>query len=156
MTIVVYSSHTGSTQKYAQTFADKVGYACYSVKDEYDRNDEIIYFGWLRGPSIVDLNLIDRKKLIAVVSVSIEKDDVLFRKVKESEKIGVPFYNLRGWIDRKKVGFFPKILFIFLAVKYKLKGLDDYTGPMYDAMLNGGSFYDESGLDPIIEFVRSR
>ena len=77
-------------------------------------------------------------------------------KVKEIEKIGVPFYNLRGWIDRKKVGFFPKILFIFLAVKYKLKGLDDYTGPMYDAMLNGGSFYDESGLDPIIEFARSR
>ena len=156
MTIVVYSSHTGSTQKYARAFAEKVGYRCFSVNEEYDPNEDVIYFGWLRGPSIVDLKRIDRKKLTAVVTVSIEKDRSFFRKVKESNDVNVPFYNLRGWIDRKKVGLFAKILFVFICAMYKLKGLDDYTGPMFDAMMNGGSFYDESDLEPLIEFAQSR
>ena len=90
------------------------------------------------------------------MTVSIEKDLSFFRKVKESNDVNVPFYNLRGWIDRKKVGLFAKILFVFICAMYKLKGLDDYTGPMFDAMMNGGSFYNESDLEPLIEFAQSR
>ena len=156
MTIVVYSSHTGSTEKYARTFAERVGYSCYSVKDAYDPNEEIVYFGWLRGPAVVGLDRIDRKHLIAVATVSIEKDLAFLRKIKDKNEITVPVYNLRGWIDRKKVGILAKILFCFICAMYKLKGLDDYTGPMFDAMMNGGSFYDDSALEPLIEFVQSR
>ena len=49
-----------------------------------------------------------------------------------------------------------KIMFCFICAMYKLRGLNDYTGPMFDAMMNGGSFYDESALEPMIEFAKSR
>lgn len=156
MTIVVYSSHTGSTKKYAEAFSGKVGYACFSIKDKYDPEEEIIYFGWLRGPRVVGLDTIDQRKLAAVVTVSIENKPEFFRKVKEINDIKAPVFHLRGWIDRKKVGIPAKILFCFICAMYKLKGLDDYTGPMFNAMMNGGSFYDESGLESLIQFAESR
>jgi len=156
MAIVVYSSHTGSTKKYAEAFASKVGYKCFSVKDKYDPDEEIIYFGWLRGPKVVDLGTIDRRRLIAVATVSIENHSDFFRKVKDANNINVPAYHLRGWIDRKKVGIMGKLMFLFICVMYKLKGLDDYTGPMFNAMMEGGSFYDESALEPLIQFVSTR
>ena len=84
MTIVVYSSKTGSTRKYAETFASRVGYACFSSKDEYDPEETIIYFGWTRGPVLVGLSSIDKKKLVAVATVSIENDHQFLMKVKET------------------------------------------------------------------------
>ncbi len=156
MTIVVYSSHTGSTQKYAEAFSGKLSYPCYSIKDKYDPEEDIIYFGWLRGPRIVGLDVIDQKKLIAVVTVSIENKPEFFRKIKEVNDIKVPAFHLRGWIDRKKVGILAKLMFCFICAMYKLKGLDSYTEPMFNAMMNGGSFYDESDLDPLIQFANTR
>jgi len=154
MTIIVYSSNTGSTKSYAQAFSGKVGYACFDSSEEYDRQQDIIYFGWMNGPKVVGLDNIDQTKLKAVVTVSIECDDEFFQKIGKANDIKVPIFHLRGWIDRSKLGFGPKFLFFFICMMYKYNGLNDYTGPMYDAMKHGGSFYDESGLDPIIEFVK--
>jgi len=156
LTIIVYSSRTGSTRKYAEIFSSKTGLACYSVKDDYPE-DSIIFFGWLRGPAIVGLDKVDRNRLIAVAAVSLEKTPSFgWNKVKDANSISVPMYHLRGWIDRKKLGVVPKIFFVFLCAFYKLRGLDDRTQPLFDAMMNGGSFFDETGLDPMYTFVASR
>ncbi|WII07751.1 hypothetical protein PED39_00740 [Methanomassiliicoccales archaeon LGM-RCC1] len=157
MTIVVYSSKTGSSKKYAEAFASKKGYLCYSVKDEYDPNEMIVFFGWLRGPAIVGIDKINKQRLLAVASVSLEETPEFgWAKVKDQNSINVPFYHLRGWIDRKKLNIFDRLFFDFLCAFYKLRGFDDRTGPLFDAMMNGGSFYDESGLEPLFLFTENR
>ena len=156
MTIIVYSSHTGSTKKYAELLSAKTGFELYSIKDKYDPQQQIIYFGWLRGPRIVGLADIDRKKLIAVVAVSLDDHpDFGWPKVKDTNKISVPFYHVRGWIDRKKLNVFEKLFFYFLCAFYKLRGLNSHTEPLFNVMMNGGSFFDESSLENVELFCRN-
>jgi len=148
MTIVIYSSHTGSSKKYAESFAEKMGFECHSVSEKIESIEPIIFFGWLKGPRIVGLDSADPFKLRAVVAVALEENPEFgWSKVKEVNNIRVPFYHVRGWIDRKKLNPLEKLFFLFLCVKMKLKGLDSHTQPLFDAMMNGGSFYDEAPLD---------
>ena len=156
MTIIVYSSHTGSTKKYAESLSSSTGLKCYSVSEEYP-DYKIIYMGWIRGPRIAGLGSVDRRKLIAVAAVSLDSNpDFGWNKVKDVNKITVPLYTLRGWIDRSKLNIIEKIFFTFLCAFYKLRGLDEHTKPLFDAMMEGGSFYDESSLEQLILFCSTR
>jgi len=150
MTIVVYSSHTGSTRKYAEIFASRNGFSCYSIKDDYNPDEMIIYFGWLNGPRIDGLSSVNKLRLIAVVSVSLSDPPSFgWNKVKDTNGIVVPFYHLLGWIDRSKLHIHEKLFFYVLCAIMKLRGLDNHTKPLFDAMMEGGSFFDEKGLDQI-------
>ncbi len=156
MTIIVYSSRTGSTKKYAQIFSDRTGFDCYSISDKYDSQQQIIFFGWLKGPRIVGLDKVDASKLIAVAAVSLDDSPGFgWNKVKDVNDIKVPFYHMRGWIDRTKLSIPQKTFFLFLCTIYKLKGLDAHSKPLFDAMMNGGSFFDESSLDNLILFSKN-
>ena len=127
---------------------------CYSIKEDFDVNQNVIFFGWLNGPRIVGLNKIDKHRLLAVVSVSLsDPPEFGWNKVKDQNDIKAPFYHLRGWIDRSKLHIHEKIFFAFLCAFYKLRGLNSTTQPLFDAMMEGGSFYDESALDQIVQFA---
>jgi hypothetical protein len=126
------------------------------VKEEYDPQEHIIFFGWLRGPKVVGMDRIDRKKMIAVAVVSLDDNPEFgWQKVKDVNHIAVPMYKLRGWIDRKKLYFFEKIFFYFLCATMKLKGLNNHSEPIFNAMMEGGSFYDETGLEQLLQFAAS-
>jgi hypothetical protein len=153
MVIVVYSSHTGSSKKYAEILSSKMSYQCYSVKDMPDSDEGVIFIGWIRGPVIVGLSKVDKHRLIAVAAVSLDSNPEFgWPKVKDTNSISCPFYHLPGWIDRKKLNVFEKLLFVFLCARYKLQGLDSHTAPLFDAMMNGGSFFDESALQQLEDF----
>ena len=157
MTIVLYSSHTGSSKKYAESFADRMGFECHSVKEKIVSDEPVIFFGWLRGPRIVGLDSVDQYKLRAVVAVALDENPEFgWKKVKDVNNIHVPFYHVRGWIDRKKLNIFEKLFFVFLCVKMKLIGLDSHTQPLFDAMMNGGSFYDETPLEQLEAMFRNQ
>ncbi len=157
MTIIVYSSRSGSSKKYAESFASRMGYGCFSVKDDYDPEEQIVFFGWISGPKIVGLDKVDPKRLRAVAAVSLDENPEFgWNKVKSRNNITVPFYHLRGWIDRKKLNLLQKLLFAFICARYKLKGLDSHTEPLFNAMMNGGSFYDESGLEQLVTLCTER
>jgi len=154
MTVIVYTSHTGSTKKYAEILSSRTGLRCFSVKDEIPDNESIIFMGWLSGPRIKGLDRIDPHRLIAVVSVSLsDPPEFGWNKVKDVNHISCAFFHLLGWIDRSKLHIHEKILFAFICASYKLKGLDSTTSPLFDAMMEGGSFFDESALDPVCDFA---
>ncbi|MBR2255265.1 MAG: hypothetical protein IJ856_05595 [Candidatus Methanomethylophilaceae archaeon] len=110
--------------------------------------------GWISGARVVGLNKVGDMKLKAVVVVGIEPES-RFKKVKVTNynKIRVPIFYLRGWIDRSKLNVFQKILFAVIAAKIKLGGLNQYNQPIFDAMMEGGSFYDESSAEDVIRFI---
>ena len=41
------------------------------------------------------------------------------------------------------------------SVMMKLKGLNEHNKPVFDAMMEGGSFFDEGYLDPMERFLTS-
>lgn len=55
MKAIVYTTNTGSTESYARLLSQETGLPAYSMaeaKTQLDRNDEIIYLGWLMANSI--------------------------------------------------------------------------------------------------------
>lgn len=156
MTIIVYSSKSGSSKRYAESLSARTGCPIYSVYD-YPAEGDIIFFGWLRGNNIVGASHLDMSRVSAVGVVGL--DDVgRFESSKVAEKNGIkaPVYYLRGAIDRSKLGIIDRCILLAVAVMMKLKGLNQFNKPIFDAMMEGGSFYDEEYLDPIELFVKSR
>ncbi|TQS79423.1 MAG: hypothetical protein A3205_01150 [Methanomassiliicoccales archaeon Mx-03] len=156
MAVIVYSSKSGSTEMYALSLSSKTGLEAYPLGKEPE-SGAIIYMGWLRNDEIVGLKGLDKSRLIAVGVIGL--DDVgRFDRPRVAEKNGVkvPVYYLRGWIDRSKLNIIEKAVLTWVSAMMKLKGLNEYNQAVFDAMMEGGSFYDEKYLDPIVMFVESK
>ena len=153
--IIVYSSKSGSTKSYAEALASRLGCGCVSVRDEIPAEETIVFLGWIRGDEIVGLRGIDRKRVKAVCVVGLD-DFGRFEsnkpKILDKNSLSVPVFYLRGWIDRSKLNIVDKTVLLAVSVMMKLQGLNQYNQPIFDAMMKGGSFYDESQLDAVERF----
>ena len=155
MTIIIYSSHTGSTEKYARELSSRTGLDCYSVNSEYPRHEQIVFFGWLRKDTVVGIDKVERSRLKAVCVVGLDNAGSFHPDIVASKnKYKVPTYYLRGWIDRKKLNLLDKGVLMLVCVMMKLKGLNEFNQPLFEAMMEGGSFYDPVYLDSIELFLK--
>lgn len=151
--IIVYSSKSGSSEAYARSLSDSTGISVFSIHDDYPKDQGIIFFGWVRGSTIVGIRSIDRSMLQAVCAVGLDSASRFdSNKISDHNGFSVPLYYVRGWIRRDKIGLIDKAVLAFVAVMMKLQGLNEFNQPIFDAMMEGGSFYDESQLAPLILF----
>ncbi len=153
MLVILYNSHTGSSEKYARALSEKTGLSCYSV-DEFKGDDDIIFFGWLRHHDVVGIEKINKSKLKACCIVGLDGEVMLDRAlIQKHNKFSSPIFYLRGWIDRSKLTLKDRSILRIVCIKMRIAGLNEFTRPLYDMMLNGGSLYDESYLNQIVEFL---
>lgn len=154
--IVVYSSKTGSSEAYARALASRLGCGCFSVKDSIPEGQPIVFVGWLRFDIISGIRSIDRSRLKAVCVVGID-DHARFEtskaRIAGRNGVTVPMFHLRGWIERMRLNVIDRTSLAVVAALTKLQGLDNATKPIFDAIMEGGSFYDESQLDSVVRFV---
>ena len=54
-------------------------------------------------------------------------------------KVSVPIYYLRGWIDRSKLDPLSKGVLLAVAVMMKLQGLNEHNEPIFNAMRQGAA-----------------
>lgn len=156
MTIIVYSSKSGSSEAYAKSLAARTGLVAYPV-GSHPGGEPIVFIGRLRMDIIVGLSRVDRSEVIAVGAVGIDPEERFDRgRVSERNGLNVPLYYLRGWVDRSRLGPFDKGALAMIAAMMKLRGLDERSRPVFDAMMEGGSFYDERYLDQMQTFIGSR
>lgn len=153
MTVIVYSSKSGSAKKYAEILSEAVSLEAYPVGSQ-PVEEPVIFFGWIKGKEIVGLRKLDMGKLRAVCVVGLD-DEGHFNKNAVSDHYGikVPIYYLRGWIDRSRLGLADKAILMIVCVMMKLQGLNEFNQPIFDAMMNGGSFFDEKYLGPVETFI---
>ncbi len=153
--IIVYSSKSGSSKKYAEILSERTSTPAYVAGSEPE-GEPIVFFGWLRKDAVMGLRKVDASKVRALCVVGLD-DESRFSKPKVAEKNGIhaPVYYLRGWIDRSKLSIIDKAVLAVVAAVMKLNGLNQFNQPIFDAMMRGGSFFDESYLDPVELFLRS-
>ncbi|MDO5862457.1 MAG: hypothetical protein Q4Q58_06680 [Thermoplasmata archaeon] len=154
--IIVHSSKSGSSKRYAEELASRTGLRCYPVGSDLPEGEPIVFFGWNRGDYVVGLNKVDKSRLKTVCVVGLD-DEGRFdgRKVSDRNRVTVPVYYLRGWIDRSKLNLLDKGVLALVAAMMKLRGLNEHNRPIFDAMMEGGSFYYPSYLDSIELFIGS-
>ncbi len=152
--IIVYSSKSGSSKKYAEILSERMAIPAYAAGSE-PKGEPMVFFGWLRKSTVVGLYKVDASKVRALCVVGLD-DESRFSKPKVAEKNGVhaPVYYLRGWIDRSKLNVIDKTVLAVVAAMMKINGLNQFNQPIFDAMMEGGSFFDESYLAPIELFLK--
>ena len=155
MTIIVYNSKTGSSEKYARLLSERTGFDCYSVKDSYPKDEDIVFFGWLRKYTIVGMSKVDVNRVKAVCAVGCDNVDFFNKEeVVSCNGYSAETFYLRGWIIPEKLNFIERLI-LKLVSKKILKEAGEYADmTLITAMNKGGDFFDESFIDPVVEFLK--
>ena len=157
--LVLYTSSTGFTQKYAQWIGEALKAEVKEAKKinqtEIERYDCIIYGGWIMGNMIMGLDKIVKmnpKKLYVFAVGSSKEDENVIKTIKEQNKLGdTPTYYFEGGFKFNELGFFKKM--VLKMVKKSLEKKENKTPQdLYMQKMLGTSF-DHSNPEYIKKLV---
>lgn len=145
--IVVYTSKTGFTKKYAQWIAEDLGCEAKGLNEISGENladyDQVIYGGWIMGGMISGLDKIrnnNQKKLIVFGVGFNEPSEENTNTVRETNKLGdMPLFYLWGGTNPKKMGFMGRLMTKMVTKKTPV--YEDHTS--------------KESLKPMLDYVRS-
>lgn len=116
--IVVYTSSTGFTKKYANWIAEALRCEAKSFKDvskdEIQEADTVIYGGWIMGNTIVGLDKARKlcsDKLVVFAVGSSPAGEEIIEAIKKQNNIGeMPCFYMEGGFAFDKLGFMKKMM----------------------------------------------
>ena len=171
--IVVYSTISGFTKKYAEWIAEELAAKVVTLHDfnvqETVCNDIIVYGGSLYAGGIKGLKKFKKKvqtlgnKTIVVFACGASPnrqdilEDVIKHNFSEQEKARYPFFYLRGGFDFKKLDPFNKILMALMkwVLATKKHRTEDEEG-MLASFDHPEDFTDKENIKGLVEFCRSK
>lgn len=167
MKAIVYTSNTGSTQKYAEMLSEKIGCPCYSLHNaerKIELGTEIIYMGWIMANEIKGYReAVKQYKVVAVCAVGMGKTGTQVEEVQQKNHISgeIPLFTLQGGFDIRKLHGVYKMM-MNVMVKTAGKALADKADrteeeeDMLDMMLHGGNRVCEDNLDTILNWYNTQ
>lgn len=160
--IIVYESKTGFTKRYAHILSAKTGCHVFCVKDlaNIDRNEEIIFLGWMKVGIIQGLKKLQSHNVKAVCGSgtgrSAEPD---VKTVMERNHIkDIPFFYLRGGcLPLKEIRGMDKIMLSMFVRMLKSRQHDDEEiKEAIDIIENGFDGVNEENLAPVLTWLNAR
>lgn len=160
--MIVYESKTGFTKKYAGMLAKKTGLKACRVKDlsEAQKNEEIIFLGWIRAGKIQGLKKLKGYKIIAVCATGTAKsaepsDEAVMAR---NHIKGIPFFYLRGGCLplREMKGMDKIMLSVFLKMLKAIKAKDEKLEESISHIENGFDGVREENLEPVLQWLKTR
>ncbi len=160
--IIVYESKTGFTRKYADMLAEKTGLKAYRTKELplADKDEEIIFLGWMMAGKIQGLSKVIKRNVIAVCASgtarTAEPDN---ETVIERNKIsGIPFFYLRGGcLPLKELKGLDKIMLsMFVKMLKSRKDKDEELEESISNIENGFNGVKEDNLEPVLQWLSTR
>ena len=154
MVSVVYESLGGSTERYARTFASKLGLDVHPLDDrDLPPSSDIIFFGWRAGPMISGLK--DAKvsyNVMAAVCVGLftlrEKDERLMRKKNDIDTL---FY-LKGGMDRSSLTLGQKVFLGLMNIVAITCYRSEDDRKARKILNRGGDLSSDDQLDALIDW----
>lgn len=120
MKAIIYTSHTGHTQQYAQLLSEALKIPSYTLKEaskNLTKDDEVIYMGWLMGGLVSGLIKAQKKfKVTAVCGVGMSDDDSQISNIRKINNLSedIKVFYLEGGFEFEKVHGFPKLMISML------------------------------------------
>ena len=154
MVVIVYETQGGTSKRYAEWLAERLGAECVPAED-FDDEDPVIYVGWRSGPMIVGMKVFPHKdKIKAVVCVALERyDDGAMETIRSKNGIDNVFY-VRGGMDRSKLSFGQKLLLALVSVKMLLFNRSPEDREVRRIMDHGGDLSSPDQLDALVEWLK--
>lgn len=160
--IVIYTSSTGFTKKYAKWIADTLNCEAKSLKEiskkEIQEANMVIYGGWLMGNTVMGLDKIRKMysgKLIVFAVGSSRAGEQINKAIQQQNNMGdIPCFYMEGGFAFEKLGFIKRMM-LNMVKKAVSKKENKTEQDLYMEKVLGTSFdhSDKKYIQPLIDFV---
>ncbi len=163
MQAIVYTTNTGSTQRYAQLLSQATGLPAYSLAQAGVRVPDgaaIIYMGWIAASTVKGYAAAAvRYRVYAVCAVGMGQTGTQTDVVRKKNRIpaGTPLFTLQGNFDVKRLHGAYRLM-MDIMVKTAGKGLaakqnrTPEEDDMLDMMLHGGERVRPQNLQALLDW----
>lgn len=167
MNAIIYTTNTGSTERYAKLLAQKTGLPAYSLaeaKKQVFAGAEVIYLGWIMAGSVKGYaEAAKRYRVRAVCGVGMGQTGTQTDSVRKKSSVpaDIPLFTLQGNFDVKKLHGVYRIM-MEIMVKTAGKGLAEKSDrtteedDMLDMMLHGGKRVKTENLSAVLDWYSTR
>ena len=171
-TLVIYTSQTGFTKRYAQWLADETGADLYDLKDVQKREEAffgsceaIVYAGWCMAGSVVKVKWFLGKaeswkeKRLAVVCVGGSPNDnpdveaLLKNTLGDKRKEYIKAYYCQGGFAYERMNAASKLAMKLFASALKKKP-DEKSRQMAELISKSYDISDKKFIEPIVSYLR--
>ena len=167
MIAIIYTTNTGSTERYAKLLAQETGLPAYSLteaKKAILTRAEIIYLGWIMAGAVKGYAEAARRYQVrAVCGVGMGKTGTQADSVRKKSAIpaDVPLFTLQGNFDVKKLhGIYRPMMEIMVKTAGRdLAEKKDRTpeeNDMLDMMLHGGDRVRAENLSAVLDWYSTQ
>ena len=163
MQAIVYTSNTGSTERYAKMLAETIHLPVFSMeeaKKKVDAGAEIIYLGWLMAGAVKGYKEAEKRYNVrAVCAVGMGQTGSQKKEAREKNEIPdkIPLFTLQGNLDMTKLRGVYKMM-INMMIKTVGKSLADKADrtpeedDMLEALRGGSDHVNADNLEEILEW----
>lgn len=161
ITAILYTSNTGSTERYAKMLGEKTALPVYKLDDSpVPMGAEIIYLGWVMASGIIGYEKASGKynvKAICGVCMGATGSQITELQKKNTVPEGVPVFSLQGGFDVKKLHGIYRFMMNVMSktVGKKLANKADRTldeDDMLDILLHGGDRVSIENLKAVLDW----
>ena len=163
MNAIIYTTNTGSTERYAKLLAQKTGLPAYSLAEAKKRvfaGAEVVYLGWIMAGSVkgyAEAAKCYRVRVICGIGMGQTGTQTDSVRKKSAVPANIPLFTLQGNFDVKKLHGVYRLM-MEIMVKTAGKGLAEKKGrtpeedDMLDMMLHGGERVKEENLSTVLDW----
>ena len=167
MNAIIYTTNTGSTERYARLLAQKTGLPVYSLAEAKKRvfaGAEVIYLGWIMAGSVKGYaEAAKRYRVRAACGIGMGQTGTQTDSVRKKSAMpaNIPLFTLQGNFDMKKLHGVYRLM-MEIMVKTAGKGLaekEDRTleeDDMLDMMRCGGERVKEESLSAVLDWYSAQ
>lgn len=163
---IVYTSNSGSTQKYANMLSEELAIPVYTyeeAKNIFTKEDEIIYMGWVFCGRIAKYcRALDHFNIKAVCAVGINKTkSIAVSRIKCKNLIENECFYLRGAYNKENQKGFIKLVMKFAAVIVKIDVKSNSQSTLsdlenLDMLYNGRNYINKDELEDVIKWAKNK
>lgn len=163
---IVYTSNTGFTKKYAEILSKETGINVYEFKEakgRLNKNDEIIYMGWIMAGTIKGFEEARKRynvKVVCAVGMGMANEKQNKELIEKQKIEKQQFFYLQGGFDMNKLHgvykFMMNCMKKFLVPTLEKK--DDKTDSEIEYLnmiKNGKDCVKKENLDPVINWIEN-
>ena len=158
---IVYNSETGFTKEYAKMLSERLNVSYYTLeeaKKELNKQDEIVYLGWICAGAIKGLNKVRNRykvKCYGAVGAFPKEDNYIESLIKSNGLENDKLFYLRGGINFKKLNGYKKLIvkIVGRVLEKNNKGKEG-SEELIKIFNEGASFVDSKNLDEMIDYIK--
>ena len=161
ISVIVYTSNTGFTKKYAELLGERTGLTVRpSGSRDVPKGSEVIYLGWVAASVVKGFDVASKSYTVkAVCGVCMGPTGSQLEEVRKKTKIpaDVPLFTLQGGFDPNKLHGFYKFIMkpVLKKMKAKLESIENRTPEeelALEMVVSGKDLVDERNLSEVLDW----